>query len=280
MFVDCSFSITLHTKEDNIEKAIEVNASNSVIIDYGNAEAFEADLNAGKNLEGKIVRFQALELHPDSYEGYNVWAGEHLNFISSRNPDIKANDIVAVKATIIESKRGSWFIYYEKVDNAIENESTIKTVNKTTLPTTTAEVTTTKVITTTTTTIATTTTIITTTQPVTEVSIFDIKKAVDNGDYSLVSPEFKATMDAYEAFYDDYIAFMNRYTSASSGDDFSELTNMMNDYFDMLDKMNEWSRKIDAIDENQLSPADDAYYLLVTLRIEQKLLGCLGSITY
>ena len=109
-----------------------------------------------------------------------------------------------------------------------------------------------------------------------EANIFDIKKAVENGDYSLVTPEFKATMDAYEAFYDDYIACMNRYTNASYGDDFAEFTNIMNEYFDMLEKLNEWSRKIDAIDESQLSPADDAYFLLVTLRIEQKLLGAIA----
>ena len=48
---------------------------------------------------------------------------------------------------------------------------------------------------------------------------------------------------------------------------------MMNDYMTMMNRMEEWSDKIDAIDESTLTPADDAYYLLVTLRIEQKLLG-------
>lgn len=52
-----------------------------VYIDYADAESFEAALNEGEDLEGKIVQFEALELHPDSAVGYNVWAGEHLNFI-------------------------------------------------------------------------------------------------------------------------------------------------------------------------------------------------------
>lgn len=102
------------------------------------------------------------------------------------------------------------------------------------------------------------------------VSFADVKAAVENGDYSLVTPEFKETMDAYEAFYDEYIAFMKKYTSGEG-----DMMSMLGDYTNMLAKMEEWSAKIDAIDENTLSPADDAYYLLVTLRIEQKLLGAL-----
>ena len=99
--------------------------SASVELDYGDAESFEAALNAGENLEGKTVRFLAGELHPDSAMGYNVWAGEHLNFISARNPDIKTGDNVDVKATEITSSLGSWFIKYEKISNGTIGDSTI-----------------------------------------------------------------------------------------------------------------------------------------------------------
>ncbi len=105
---------------------------------------------------------------------------------------------------------------------------------------------------------------------VSEFSLADVKKAIENGDYSLVTPEFKETMDAYEAFYDEYIAFMKNYSSGEG-----DVLSMLNDYADMMDKMDEWSKKIDAIDESTLSVADNAYYLLVTLRIEKKLLGSL-----
>lgn len=94
-------------------------------IDYGDAESFEAALNAGDNLEGKIVQFKADELHPQSKWGYNVWAGEHLNFVSSRNPDIKEGDIVVVKTKTIENINGSWKITYEKVSNAVADDNTI-----------------------------------------------------------------------------------------------------------------------------------------------------------
>lgn len=96
-----------------------------VSIDYGDAESFEAALNAGENLEGKVVQFVAGELHPDSISGYDIWAGEHLNFISSRHPSVKEGDVVVVRATEINSALGSWLINYEKVDNAVVAESTI-----------------------------------------------------------------------------------------------------------------------------------------------------------
>ncbi len=94
-------------------------------LDYGDAGAFEAALNRGENLEGKTVRFCASELHPDSAFGYNVWAGEHLNFISGRNPDIKTGEYVDVRATEILSSLGSWIIKYEKIENAVISEKTI-----------------------------------------------------------------------------------------------------------------------------------------------------------
>ena len=97
-------------------------------LDYGDEIAFEADLNAGKNLVGKTVSFVAAELHSQSISGYDVWAGEHLNFISSENPDIEVGQTVTVKVTAVESAIGSWFIGYEKVD-AVADENTIYTTD-------------------------------------------------------------------------------------------------------------------------------------------------------
>lgn len=44
----------------------------SVPIDYADAESFEAALNAGDNLEGKVVQFVVGEIHPQSALGYNI----------------------------------------------------------------------------------------------------------------------------------------------------------------------------------------------------------------
>lgn len=92
-------------------------------VDYTDAESFEAALNNGDNLEGKVVTFVAGEFHPDSALGYNVYAGEHLNFVSAKNPDIKEGDIVTVKATEITNLMGSWIIKYEKISTKSGEDS-------------------------------------------------------------------------------------------------------------------------------------------------------------
>lgn len=116
-------------------------SAEEVMIDYGDAESFEAALNEGKNLENKVVRFIAGEFHPDSKLGYNVWAGEHLNLVSSRNPDIQEGDTVTVRTTTVENMMGSWVINYEKVENAVVGEDTItySKPKETTAATTTAK---------------------------------------------------------------------------------------------------------------------------------------------
>lgn len=85
--------------------------------DYPDAASFEAALNRGENLEGKTVQFTAGEVIPNSALGYNVQAGENLNFISSTNPDIKKGDIVVAKANTIVSLLGIWLIRYEKLSS-------------------------------------------------------------------------------------------------------------------------------------------------------------------
>ena len=112
------------TSSAETQQSEDVSAE-EVMIDYGDAESFEAALNEGKNLENKVVRFVAGEFHPDSKLGYNVWAGEHLNFVSSRNPDIQEGDTVTVKTTTIENMAGSWVINYEKVENAVITDDTV-----------------------------------------------------------------------------------------------------------------------------------------------------------
>ena len=96
----------------------------------------------------------------------------------------------------------------------------------------------------------------------------DAAQQVEHGNYSLVSPDFKDTMDSYEAFYDTYISFMKKYSSSDGTDAFD----MLQDYNDLLQKEMEWVDKIDSIDTTTLSPADSAYYFLVTARVEKKLL--------
>lgn len=96
-------------------------SSNSA--DYKNAEAFESALNDGDNVVGKTVKFHADSLHPESKYGYNIWAGEHLNFISADDPGIKRGETVVVTVTSTSQlDNGSWLIYYDTADS--ENSST------------------------------------------------------------------------------------------------------------------------------------------------------------
>lgn len=85
-----------------------------------------------------------------------------------------------------------------------------------------------------------------------------------------VTPSFKEAMDSYEAFFDEYCAFMEKY--ADSDDSVS----MMADYAKFAARYSETMDKLDAIDEDALSPADYAYYIEVMGRINQKLMNVAG----
>lgn len=80
-----------------------------------------------------------------------------------------------------------------------------------------------------------------------------------------VTPEFKETMDGYEAFMNQYVDFMVKYQNSDNA------ISMAADYAKMLSQFNDWSQKYDEIDESTLSAADDAYYLEVQGRVMQRL---------
>lgn len=85
---------------------------------------------------------------------------------------------------------------------------------------------------------------------------------------NVIRPEFKEFMDSYETFYDEYIAFMVKYNSADS----SDMLGMMTDYMIYLEKYSEFTEKLDAIDESELTDAEALYYAEVTMRVSQKML--------
>lgn len=87
-----------------------------VVIDYPNVSDFEAALNAGEDLVGKTVTFTVKEFVSDSAFGYNLQAGEHLNFCSTDNPGMKTGDTVSVRVISVKSIMKSFIIEYEIVD--------------------------------------------------------------------------------------------------------------------------------------------------------------------
>ena len=84
-----------------------------------------------------------------------------------------------------------------------------------------------------------------------------------------VDPEFKATMDSYEAYYDEYIEFMNLYKTKTDPAD------IMPQYTEMMNKYTAMSSEMQKIDPSKLDPADRAYYAEVSSRISEKLIAAL-----
>lgn len=81
-----------------------------------------------------------------------------------------------------------------------------------------------------------------------------------------LTPSFKEAMDSYEAFFDEYCDFMERYASSSNP------ASMAVDYAKFMARYSETMDKMNAIDEDSLSPEDYAYYTEVMDRVNQKLL--------
>ena len=56
------------------------------VMDYENTVMFEEALNNGENLVGKSASVEVTGIVTDSVFGYNLQAGEHLNFCSKEKP--------------------------------------------------------------------------------------------------------------------------------------------------------------------------------------------------
>lgn len=81
---------------------------------YESEEAFETDLNDDYDLSNVTVTFRVKEIREKSIKGYNLWAGEHLNFLPDKKPDsISVGDKVTVKTSKVKKSAGSWFINCE-----------------------------------------------------------------------------------------------------------------------------------------------------------------------
>lgn len=81
-----------------------------------------------------------------------------------------------------------------------------------------------------------------------------------------INPEFKAAMDSYEKFFDEYIIFMKAYQESDNPAGMvKEYTAMMTQYLETMTALLE-------IDEETLSHEEALYYAEVMLRINQKLL--------
>lgn len=88
----------------------------------------------------------------------------------------------------------------------------------------------------------------------------------DDAGSAILSPDFKKTMDDYEAWFDHYCEVMKKYQDNPSDMELlSEMSDLMVEETTMLEQM-------ENMDESEMNTAELAYYIEVTARIEKKLL--------
>lgn len=120
-----------------------VSSNNTTLtsLDYSDAKSFEKALNDGEKVAGKTVQFDVQKYNPKSGFGVNCWSGEHLNFISENELDVKEGSIVVGRITEEPAILfGSWIVFYEVLEiKENKTSSTNKTQSTTTTSTTNTE---------------------------------------------------------------------------------------------------------------------------------------------
>lgn len=79
-----------------------------------------------------------------------------------------------------------------------------------------------------------------------------------------IRPEFKETMDSYEAFFDEYCDFMTKYKETD------DIVSMASDFASYMTQYADFMAKMDAMKDEEMSTEESAYYLEVTGRILEK----------
>ncbi len=86
-----------------------------------------------------------------------------------------------------------------------------------------------------------------------------------------VNPDLKAFLDSYEAFVDEYVAFMKKYMN-----DPTNALSMIVEYGEIMQKYEDFAKKVDQYNTDEMSVEDAKYYLEVTSRCSQKMLDILN----
>lgn len=81
-----------------------------------------------------------------------------------------------------------------------------------------------------------------------------------------IRPEFKKSMDKYQAFFDKYVDFMKKYNKSSNP------AKMAKDYAEIMQKYADTMSAWEAVDQSELSTEEAAYYAKVSAHIQAKLL--------
>ena len=88
----------------------------------------------------------------------------------------------------------------------------------------------------------------------------------EEADTNTIGTEFKAAMDSYEKFMNDYVAFLKKYEA--NPNDLSLLSDYakyMSDYAEVVEDFEKW-------EDEELNDAELTYYVEVQSRVTKKLL--------
>ena len=81
-----------------------------------------------------------------------------------------------------------------------------------------------------------------------------------------LSSDFKAAMDSYESFMNDYVAFMKKYQANPTD------LSLLSDYADYMSKYTKFVSDFEKWENDDLNTAELSYYLDVQTRVTKKLL--------
>ena len=90
-------------------------------------------------------------------------------------------------------------------------------------------------------------------------------KLNDSSSKQQAAQSFREAMDNYELFFTEYVEFIKKYSESGYS------LSMLSDYIDFMSKYTDMVEKMEAINDDELSTADYAYYIEVTTRIYKML---------
>lgn len=81
-----------------------------------------------------------------------------------------------------------------------------------------------------------------------------------------LDPDFKAAMDSYENFMDEYVVFMKKYKANPSD------LSLLKDYADYMSKYTDFVEDFENWEDEEMNAAETSYYIDVQARVSKKLL--------
>ena len=211
-------------------------------------DVFGVDYTAAVGiLEAEGFAVSAVETSVDSFSDKLLYPLEKVDkgtvfkvddYIIDGNGNLNKNYDVFYEDGLISDNK-SVVIYYAKEDYIREDKETADT---TPAPTETAA------------------------EPSSEETTPATTEAKENKDDDTIDPDFKAAMDSYEKFMDEYVAFMKKYK-----DNPTDLS-LLSDYADYMSKYADFVEDFEDWENEDLNAAELAYYVDVQARVSKKLL--------